>query len=178
MTDTAAPAPPIPPDDPGRDAVVARPEADQTLPHLSVVGDTYTVLLTGEDTGGRFTLIDMHLPPGGGPPPHRHDFEETFSVLDGEIEVTFRGASSVLKAGETINIPANAPHAFRNASEQDARLLCFCAPPGQEQFFLAIGDPVSSRTAPPPELDEATRASRMAKAMELAPHFRTEMLVP
>jgi Cupin domain len=30
----------------------------------------------------------MHIPPGGGPPPHRHDFEEMFSVLEGEIETT------------------------------------------------------------------------------------------
>ncbi len=24
------------------------------------------------DTNGRFCLIDMYVPPGGGPPPHRH----------------------------------------------------------------------------------------------------------
>jgi quercetin dioxygenase-like cupin family protein len=27
-------------------------------------------------------VIDMHVPPGGGPPPHRHDFEEMFTVLE------------------------------------------------------------------------------------------------
>ena len=56
----------------------------------------------------------MHVPPGGGPPPHRHDFEEMFTVLDGEIEATFRGEKSVVRAGETVNIPANAPHQFQN----------------------------------------------------------------
>jgi predicted NBD/HSP70 family sugar kinase len=40
------------------------------------------------------TLIDMHVPPGGGPPPHRHDFEEMFSVLDGKLRVTFRARAS------------------------------------------------------------------------------------
>jgi len=29
--------------------------------------------------------VTLHVPPGGGPPPHRHDFEETF-VLLGELE--------------------------------------------------------------------------------------------
>jgi mannose-6-phosphate isomerase-like protein (cupin superfamily) len=38
------------------------------------------------------------VPPGGGPLPHRHDFEETFVVLAGEIEVTFRGETSTLRA--------------------------------------------------------------------------------
>jgi len=32
----------------------------------------------------------MHVPPGGGPPPHRHDFEEMFTVLDGEVQMTTR----------------------------------------------------------------------------------------
>jgi quercetin dioxygenase-like cupin family protein len=94
-----------------------------------VVGHTYTILLTGEDTAGRYCLIDMHVPPGGGPPPHRHDFEEAFTLLEGEIEVTFRGAKSVVRAGETVNIPANAPHEFHNQSDQPARLLCLCTSP-------------------------------------------------
>jgi mannose-6-phosphate isomerase-like protein (cupin superfamily) len=45
----------------------------------------------------------------------------------------------VAKAGETVNVPANAPHGFRNASNEPARLLCMCTPPGQEEFFTAVG---------------------------------------
>src|ERR1700733_3604314 len=93
----------IPPDDPRRKLVLARPGTDEILLHLGLVGDTYTILLTGEDTAGRYCLIDMHIPPGGGPPPHRHDFEEMFSVLEGEIEVTFRGVKAPLRSGETAN---------------------------------------------------------------------------
>jgi quercetin dioxygenase-like cupin family protein len=115
-----------------------------------MVGDTYTILLTGEDTTGCYTLIEMHVPPGGGPPPHRHDFEEMFHVLESEIEATFRGEKSVVRAGETVNIPANAPHSFTNASDRTARLLCVCSPSGQEEFFEAVGVPADSRTAPPP----------------------------
>jgi quercetin dioxygenase-like cupin family protein len=168
----------IPPDDPQRSLALVRPDEDQNLPHIGMVGDTYTILLKGEDTAGRYTLIDMHVPQGGGPPPHRHDFEEMFHVLEGEIEATFRGEKSIVRAGETINIPANAPHSFTNASERPARLLCVCAPPGQEEFFEAIGAPVASRTAPPPELDEAAQAGFVAKAQELAPKYRTELLGP
>jgi quercetin dioxygenase-like cupin family protein len=168
----------IPPDDPRRRLVVARPDEDQTLAHLGVVGDTYTILLTGEDTAGRYTLIDMHVPPGGGPPPHRHDFEEMFTVLDGEVDLIFRGEHSVARAGQTINVPANAPHAFTNASDRPARLLCICSPPGQENFFLAVGDPVATRTEPPPELDEAAKAAFIARSRVLAPQYRTELLRP
>jgi quercetin dioxygenase-like cupin family protein len=134
--------------------------------------------MAGADTAGRYTLIDMHVPPGGGPPSHRHDFEEMFSVLEGEIEVTFRGDTRIARAGETINVPANAPHRFRNTSGQAARLLCLCTPPGQELFFAEIGDRVPSRTSPPPALDAAARAARLDKARELAPRYRTVLLGP
>ena len=142
------------------------------------MGDTYTILLTGKDTAGRYCLIDMHVPPGGGPAPHRHDFDEMFTLLDGEIEFTFRGEKSVVRAGETVNIPANAPHFFQNASERPVRLLCMCSPAGLEEFFMKVGVPVASRTAPPPKLDEAAQAAFKAKAEALAPRYRTQILKP
>src|SRR5580692_8074603 len=104
----------IPDDDLQRNLALARPETDLDLPHIGLVVDTYTILLSGQDTAGRFCLIDMHIPPGGGPPPHRHDFEETFTILEGELHATFRGKKQVVRAGETIHIPANAPHQFHN----------------------------------------------------------------
>jgi quercetin dioxygenase-like cupin family protein len=168
----------IPHDDPDRDLTHVSPDGDQSLPHIGVVGDTYTILLSGHDTAGRYTLIDMHVPPGGGPPPHRHDFEEMFTILDGEIELTFRGVTAVARAGETVNVPANAPHVFRNAAEKPARLLCLCSPSGQEEFFQAVGVPVASRTEPPPPLDDASTAAFIAKAVALSPRYRTELLPP
>jgi quercetin dioxygenase-like cupin family protein len=164
----------IPPDDPGRKLVVAQP--DEKKPHIGIVGDTYTILLAGKDTAGRFCLIDMHVPPGGGPPPHRHDFEETFTILEGELEATFRGTKRSVKAGETIHIPANAPHQFHNSSSEPVRMLCTCSPAGQEEFFLELGVPVATRTTAPPKVDEAAEAAFRAKAAALAPKYRTELL--
>ena len=34
----------------------------EMLQHLGIVGDTYTTLITGDDTGGQYCLIDMHIP--------------------------------------------------------------------------------------------------------------------
>lgn len=97
-------------------------------------------------------------------------------MLEGEIEVTFRGVPAVARAGETVNVPANAPHAFRNASDRPARMLCMVSPSGLERYFGEFGDPVPSRTAPAPELDDATQAGRMRKALALAPRYRIENL--
>lgn len=164
----------IGPDDPARTLVHARPD-DEGLPHYGVVGDNYTVLIRGEDTDGRYALIDMLVPPGGGPPPHRHDFEEMFHVLEGEFEVTFRGEKSVIRAGETINVPARAPHFFRNASDGDARVLCTVSPPGLEEYFMLWGVPLPNRTTPP-QLSEAETQSRLRRAIELGPRYAIENL--
>jgi quercetin dioxygenase-like cupin family protein len=167
----------FPADDPARNFTLAQSD-DPNLPHIGLVGDTYTILVAGKDTAGRYCLIDMHIPPGGGPPPHRHDFEEMFSVLGGEIEVTFRGKKTVIRAGETINIPSNAPHQFQNKSGQPARLLCLCSPAGQEEFFKEVGVPVATRTTSPPPLDKEAEAAFVAKVKALATKYRTELLPP
>jgi len=166
----------LPLDDLSRILTLAQPDKDQNLIHIGIVGDTYTLLVTGDATAERFCLIDMYIPPGGGPPPHRHDFEETFILLEGELDATFRGAKSVVRAGDTINIPANSPHQFHNSSRKPVRLLCICSPAGQEHFFLEVGTRVASRTTSPPALDAAAQAEFIAKCVELAPKYRTELL--
>jgi quercetin dioxygenase-like cupin family protein len=166
----------IPADDLARMLVAARPNEDEGLEHIGIVGDTYTLLLTGEQTAGKFCLIDMHIPPGGGPPPHRHDFEETFVLMKGEMEATFRGEKKTVKAGETVHIPANAPHMFHNSSEADVRLLCLCAPAGQEGMFRELGERVATRTTPPRKLSAEEQEAFAKKAMELAATYKTEML--
>jgi len=173
---TSQPLSPIPPDDPQRNLVIARPESDQGLPHIGLAGGTYTILLTGNDTDGRYCLISMIIPPGGGPPPHRHDFEESFTMLEGEIEATFRGQKSVVRAGETVNIPANAPHSFVNSSGKTIKLLCICSPAGQDEYFQLVGIPLDGSAAASPKPDPAAQAASRARAVELAPKYRTEFL--
>jgi quercetin dioxygenase-like cupin family protein len=165
----------IPADDLRRALTMAQADS-RKVAHVGVVGDTYTILLTGDDTNGRFCLIDMYVPPGGGPPPHRHDFEETFVLLEGELELTFRGGKSVARAGDTVNIPANAPHQFHNSSQKAVRMLCVCSPAGQEKFFLEVGVRVETRSTPPSKLDKDAQEKLAAKVKDLAPKYRTELL--
>jgi quercetin dioxygenase-like cupin family protein len=165
----------IPADNLQRNLVMQNPENKKAL-HVGVVGDTYTILLSGTDTAGQFCLIDMHVPPGGGPPPHRHDFEETFILLEGELEATFRGETRTANAGDTIHIPANAPHQFHNSSSKPVRMLCICSPAGQEEFFKEVGTLVATRTAVPPKLDEVQQAAFIRTVTGLAPKYRTELL--
>ncbi len=166
----------LPDDDLSRALTVAKPDTDQRLEHFAVVGDTYTILVDGAQTKGRYTLIDMLIPPGGGPPPHRHDFEEMFSILEGEITLTFRGDTTLAGPGTTVNIPANAPHQFQNKSGGVVKLLCLCSPAGQEEMFREVGVPVATRTTPAPKLGDAEQQAFREKSMALAANYHTELL--
>jgi mannose-6-phosphate isomerase-like protein (cupin superfamily) len=159
----------IPADDLNRSLTVAEPDGTQVR-HISLVGDTYMILVSGTQTAGRYCLIDMLVPDGSGSPPHRHDFEEMFSLRDGELEFSFRDKTHTVKAPATVNIPANAPHQFTNRSGRTAHMLCMCTPPGQEEFFMAGRERLS------PTISKEEQAANGKLAQELAPKYRTEML--
>jgi quercetin dioxygenase-like cupin family protein len=127
---------------------------------VSVLGDVYCFLATGEDTDGKYALWESIVPPGGGPPPHVHSREqEGFYVLDGEITFSSGARRTVAKAGDFINMPPGMPHAFKNESGRPARMLIWVAPAGLEKLFLEHGTPLprGATTAPPPTEVEIER---------------------
>jgi quercetin dioxygenase-like cupin family protein len=125
--------------------------------HISVVGDTYRIIVSGKQSGGAYAIIDMQVPPGGGPPPHAHPlFHESFYVVDGEIEFKTEAGRHIAQKGDLVNIPkGGAIHGFKNISKSMARLLCTVVPAGLDDFFLEIGTPVKEgEFLPVPHPDE------------------------
>lgn len=144
---------------------------------LSVVGDTYRILIDGKNTGGNFAAIDMLIPPGGGPGPHAHaHFEESFYVIDGEIEVTSEAGTYMAGKGAFVNIPKGGIiHSFKNNSNETAHLLCTVVPAGLDSFFEEIGKPVrNGEFLPPPEMDQAA----LKKLQEIAGRYGQEVYPP
>jgi len=136
--------------------------------YLSVVGDTYRIVITGKQTEGAYAVIDMMVPPNGGPGPHAHaNFQETFHVLDGEIEVTTKAKTYVAKKGDFINIPLGGiVHQFKNKSDTVAHLWCVVITAGLEEMFIEIGKPVAAgEYLPPPDLspDDLQKLQQIAE---------------
>lgn len=163
----------IPADDIARLLTITRPGERVSY---SVAGDTYTILITGEATAGRYAVIDMHVPPGGGPDPHRHECEEMFLVISGEIELFFRDRHTTATAGIAVNVPANAPHMFKNLGGADARVLNVVAPAGLDAFFAEGGVRVAGPDAAPPASDVLQQQRK--RLAEIAPRFGVEFLPP
>jgi quercetin dioxygenase-like cupin family protein len=175
MSDAESEFAPLPADDLSR-SLALTPVDSPAAQHIGLVGDTYTITVAGKDTDNRFCVIDMHVPAGGGPGPHRHDFEETFILLEGELQVTFRGQKSIARAGDTVNIPSNAPHQFHNSGSRAVRMICICSPAGNDRFFQEIGVPVATRTTAPPRLDGKQMGEFLEKVRAVAPKYHTELL--
>ena len=123
---------------------------------LSVVGGNYRVLVSGKQTNGAFSTIEMLVPPQNGPGPHSHaNFYESFYILDGEVEVHSEAGSYTALKGSFVLVPEGGiVHYFKNVSNKLARLLCTVVPAGLEEFFEEIGEPVAAGTfLPPPSMN-------------------------
>lgn len=104
-------------------------------------GDVLTVKLTGEETGGNVGLIRASVPPGGGPAAHTHTHaDETFYLIDGELEFLDGNRIFTAGPGDAVFIPRTVRHRFRNVGVNHASILFFYTPGGAERLFLEGGD--------------------------------------
>jgi quercetin dioxygenase-like cupin family protein len=144
---------------------------------LSIVGDTYRILMHGEQTNGSYAVIDMLVPPGGGPGPHAHkNIHEMFYVVEGEVEFKKEGGTYKAKKGSFVNIPlGGAVHCFKNTSNEMAHLLCTVVPAGLDAFFEEIGKPVETGVfLPPPSLS----MEELGKLKSIAEKYGQELYPP
>lgn len=109
---------------------------------LNVLGMPLRFLSDARETGGAWSLFEEVVPPGMGPPPHRHDWDEAYYVLDGEVNFHIDGKPVTLKAGDFARLPANTVHAFKGASGSPARVLIFAAPAHGSDFFEELNSEV------------------------------------
>ncbi|MCC5639206.1 quercetin 2,3-dioxygenase [Nostoc sp. CHAB 5844] len=109
-----------------------------------VLGDLYTLLAEGKDTGGTYGLIEQTMQPNSAIPPHIHDeFEEAHYILEGEIEYQLEGQTIVATPGTFLHFPRGQSHGFHNSTSKPAKLLAWVTPAGGEQFFAQAGQPVN-----------------------------------
>lgn len=121
-----------------------------------VMGDLFTYLVTGAESGGSYFTLIADVAPYAGPPPHVHHLEEEqFYILDGELNFSVDDQMFQVQAGDFVHIPRELIHSFRNGPEP-ARLLITFSPAGIEGFFREVGEPVKDRLASPPPVTQET----------------------
>jgi len=142
---------------------------------FSVVGDVYRILASSSQTGGVYTLVENRVSPNNGPPPHIHSREdESFFVLEGEIDFQIGDEKITARPGTFIQGPRGIAHSFRNTTQLPARVLVFVTPGGFENFVKEFAQPVASFDSP------AIPASKdqVDKLLAAAPKYGIQILPP
>lgn len=125
---------------------------------LDVLGSPVRILLDGHQTHGAFALVELVGQPGDRVPPHVHRHEEeTFHVLEGELEIWCDGHTVRLRAGDTFFAPRNRPHSPTFVGSGPGRVLVTLTPAGFERAFREM-DTLSS--GGPPDMGAVTELLR------------------
>ena len=153
--------------------LVHRPVA--TGPAYWGPGDHYTFLVTGEESGGAYFAMEALVPPGGGPPPHIHTREdETFYLLEGQIEFLLDDESVVAGPGDFVNVPRGTVHRFQNTGPETARLVLTFTPAGIEHWFEETLERAPNEIADEDVPDNAEEVA--ARYVAAAPRYGLEFV--
>lgn len=101
-----------------------------------------TVLVSGDEAGGGYCVMELVIQPGGGATAlHTDRWVETFHLLEGEVEWTVerdgRLVTWTARPGETIVVPRGAKHRFAGGGNAPSRMLAV-GPAEFERFFRAL----------------------------------------
>jgi quercetin dioxygenase-like cupin family protein len=152
-------------------SVISSPDTQTAIWFLDALSQ---VRLSGEQTGGAFSVRDNLGRRGHASPVHVHDRDdETFFVLDGELRVLVGQEEHAAGPGTVAVLPRRLRHASV-VSSATARFLTLHTPSGFEQFAAEVGQPAQALTLPPgpagpPDLAALTRAAARHGITILAP---------
>jgi quercetin dioxygenase-like cupin family protein len=127
--------------------VLARTEGEA----LWFNNDLLTLKAAGEQTNGRFLLVEELARRGKVTPLHTHPAEiETFYILEGDALFHIDGEERSLAAGGFASVPPGVPHAYLVTSDTARALILITPGDGaMEAFFRDAGEPAAEPGLPP-----------------------------
>jgi mannose-6-phosphate isomerase-like protein (cupin superfamily) len=154
--------------------------------HWLVVTDVTTIKASGEDTSGKLLVLEVTVPPGGGPPVHhRHEYSEVFLFHEGEFEVSTVDedySQSTIKVGaaDTVSVPSMVWHNFKNIGDTPGKFTVVHSPAVMGEFMREIGRQIDDPHDPPPpngppsEQEVQRMMEIIGRYMEMLPPERIE----
>jgi quercetin dioxygenase-like cupin family protein len=80
-------------------------------PALNVLGTNITILASRAEVSDQIITLQSGAE-GTGPPPHSHDWNESFYVSAGQIIFTCAGETTICPAGTFVHVPGGTVHSF------------------------------------------------------------------
>jgi quercetin dioxygenase-like cupin family protein len=100
---------------------------------MNKIGERFTVLAAGEETGSYEVFVQV-VPPAAGPALHSHPWDEAFYVLEGELLFSTGEQDMHAPVGTFVHFPAESPHRLTSRGGT-AAILSFTSRPGAAAFF-------------------------------------------
>jgi quercetin 2,3-dioxygenase len=114
----------------------------------TVLGELITTLISGQETGGQFSVLLLEGPADEPIPAHVHQQEHEWAyILEGKVRWWCNSEHRLMYPGDSAYLPANAPHCFKFEGGY-SKMLVFNVPAGFEGFFDVIGKPTDASVAP------------------------------
>ena len=145
--------------------------ADQPHPLITSAGTVtghwqldilWSVLVSQDDTGGQFSVMEQLMPRRSGVAPHLHPrVSEMFYVLDGEMALQLEDQLVTAKPGQFVRIPPATPHAFAVTSES-CRVLNLYVPALFDDYIAMTSVPATAATPPPSGAQKPPTEEQMA----------------
>jgi quercetin dioxygenase-like cupin family protein len=85
--------------------------------------------LEGGTHGATVSVILDGSEPGGGPRLHRHPYDETWVVVEGNLTFQAGDERHVATTGDIVVVPRDAPHKFTNDGPGRSNMVCIHAHP-------------------------------------------------
>ncbi len=135
------------------------------------------VRVSRNDTGDRFSILELEGPPGDTPPLHVHHTEdEVFHILEGSARFHIGSEVRDGSSGDFVLVPKGTPHTFI-VGDEAARWLVITSPGDFERFVLAVGRPAEAPGFPPPPPGPPP-AEELERINSLAAEHGIEILGP
>lgn len=124
---------------------------------VSLRGTEVRFTVQSSDAQGA-SLTEWEAAPGFDTGLHVHRrLEETWYVLDGQLEFRLGEDAFTATAGATVFVPPGVAHAFANRTDAPVRFLLMLSPPGHDRYFDELADILAADGPPDSEAIAALR---------------------
>src|SRR5574339_816586 len=96
-------------------------------------GHIITMKVTGAETGGKYAVLDVDIPPNNGPPLHKHSVEdEGIYIAEGDFSFLYMDREIKATKGMFLYVEKDKFHTFKNVSNIPGKLVAVVTPAGFE----------------------------------------------
>lgn len=121
-------------------------------------GGIWTWKVSGADTGGELSVVEVEMDAGKMTPLHTHPIAESLWVLEGRLRYRIEQDDVELGVGDFVMVPRDVPHAFMVS--EHARVLTMQPSDACEAFYRGASEPLDGS-------DRQTDFGRIAQSGEL-----------